>query len=910
VSEQLMKFGFMKYLSAVFFLLSNLYVHAQNNATAILTRADSLFEYGEYSNSILNYDKAAILYNKSSDTKKYLYCSIQSAECDIRLGDLEEAESTIKDALSVCSSTNISQKALLENAYAKVYMQKGQLDQAHAEIIKAIDELTRLLPPDVSSIAECYNTLGLINWLSGNDEKALEYLSQALELRKKLYGENNPSVAAVYNNIGLVYSNTDLEAALQQYEKALAIYQKTYKEIHPNIAVAYSNLGQIYRKQEVYNTSLTNYEKSLSIWSKLYTEDHPNKAFIFSSIAQVYSDKNEYENALNYSFRALEMYKKCYGEKHPNTAACYTLLGSIYSLQSDYTNALKNFQLSLISNCSDFNNTDYRINPSVKKYFDGQLLLSTFSHKSMVLEKREAEKTLRLKDLTLALSTYQSCDTLVDQLRHTRTGKNDKLALGTYAYEVYDHSIHLCILLSQNTFRKNRYIKLAYYFMEKSKASVLQESIAEAKAKYFAGIPNSELDKEEELKANISYLEQKLAKGISDENEMKSVNTSLFETKRSYEAFIRSLEKNYPEYYNLKYNVQPVNLNDFQQKLKTNDCLLEYFVSENTNSIYIFKITSTAYNLYSVPLNTNYDKYISGLRNAIRFNIKPTFIKTSEALYKQLIPSIPKKTSHLIIIADGKMGSIPFETLLSKRPATDSSDYSEMDYLIKKYSISYNYAGSLYNPKSDTKTNEKVLLFAPVDFSTYSELNSLPGTLTEVTDLDTLFSKTSNTRLYTYNNAQRAILTSDSIANYSIIHLATHGSVDQEKPELSCIYTAGTVEEDDRIYLGDMYNMHLNAGLVTLSACQTGLGKLSKGEGTIGLSRALFYSGADNIMVSLWKVSDISTQLFMTDFYHNYLNPPHKNNYYSASRDAKLQLIHSGKFSNPYYWAPFILIGE
>jgi CHAT domain-containing protein len=72
----------------------------------------------------------------------------------------------------------------------------------------------------------------------------------------------------------------------------------------------------------------------------------------------------------------------------------------------------------------------------------------------------------------------------------------------------------------------------------------------------------------------------------------------------------------------------------------------------------------------------------------------------------------------------------------------------------------------------------------------------------------------------------------------------------------------------------------------------------------------LFYSGADNIMVSLWKVSDISTQLFMTDFYHNYLNPLHKNNYYSACRDAKLQLIHSGKFSNPYYWAPFILIGE
>lgn len=103
--------------------------------------------------------------------------------------------------------------------------------------------------------------------------------------------------------------------------------------------------------------------------------------------------------------------------------------------------------------------------------------------------------------------------------------------------------------------------------------------------------------------------------------------------------------------------------------------------------------------------------------------------------------------------------------------------------------------------------------------------------------------------------------------------------------------------------------MHLNADLVTLSACQTGLGKLAKGEGLIGLSRALFYAGAANISVSLWTVSDESTQVYMNEFYMNYLNGG-QDNFAKASRDAKLKLLNSEAFSSPYYWSAFILIGN
>ena len=873
------------------------------------SKGDSLFVLGDYATASDYYSKE-ITSNNKSVTDEYLSNKIQYTLCQIRLNNLEAAQLTIDEALAECGMAFKNESALFMNAQAQVLYQKGQLDQAAFEIENAIDELMMWRFYSKTVLAELYNTEGLINWIQGNDEKALEYFNQSLELYKEADDVDASSVAGVYNNIGLVYSGFDLKLSLTYYEQAFKTYEYMYPPDHPALAVAYSNLGQIYRKQKVYNTSLLQYEKALEIWNKRYDGPHPNKAFVYSSIAQLLQEKKEYTSALEYATKALVIYQQAYGEKHPNTAACYTLIGSVYSDQRNYTKALEALQHSLIANSSTFSSTDYTKNPSIEEYFDGQLLLSTLTHKSIVLSKREAEQTLRIKDLTLALSTYQSCDTLLSQLRQTRTSKNDKLALGIYSNDVYDRSIELCLLLAENTFKKEAYLKQAYYFLERSKASVLQESIADSKAKEFAGIPNTEIKKEDAYKTMIASLEQRIAKGITDESVMKSVASELFDQKRDYEYFIRSLEKNYPAYYNLKYNIQSIKVEALQSKLKSTDCILEYFISESTNTIRIFRITQKTYDVYSIPLTDTYEKYISAIRNSIKFNIKSVFIKTSSALYEQLMPKIPKQTTHLIIIPDGRMSAIPFEALLAKTPESDTVNYTQMEFLIKKYAISYNYAGSLYDhSSSDSVIQKRVLLFAPVEFSDSSYLNPLPGTLKEVQSLNAICKSYAAADMCTYTKASRKILLSDSISQYSIIHLATHGVVDEEQPELSCIYTSGTSEEDSRIYSGDMYNMRLHADLVALSACETGLGKYAKGEGMIGLSRALFYAGADNIMVSLWTVSDQSAQLFMQDFYTDF-QPDRLQTFAFASREAKLQLLQSAEYNTPYHWAAFILIGK
>ena len=209
-----------------------------------------------------------------------------------------------------------------------------------------------------------------------------------------------------------------------------------------------------------------------------------------------------------------------------------------------------------------------------------------------------------------------------------------------------------------------------------------------------------------------------------------------------------------------------------------------------------------------------------------------------------------------------------------------------------------------------TPTAPAILLCAPVSFPDKDQLNDLPGTADEVKAISGLFqTKNFKNASYVNHDASEQLIKSDQIANYNLLHFATHGVVDENNPELSRVFLQSSSEsEDGNLYSGEIYNLKLKANLVTLSACQTGLGKISKGEGVVGLSRALAYAGAKNIVVSFWSVSDASTAALMTDFYSHLLNGSGRD-YSRNLRQAKLDLIQKGDYSTPFYWAPFVLIG-
>ena len=160
-----------------------------------------------------------------------------------------------------------------------------------------------------------------------------------------------------------------------------------------------------------------------------------------------------------------------------------------------------------------------------------------------------------------------------------------------------------------------------------------------------------------------------------------------------------------------------------------------------------------------------------------------------------------------------------------------------------------------------------------------------------------------------WENARENAIKSQSIASYRYIHFATHGIINEEHPGISGIVLTpedSLATEDGILFADEIYNLELEADLVVLSACESGLGKIVKGEGLLGLTRGFIYSGAQNVVVSLWQVADQSTAEFMIQFYQYILNG---QSYGMALWKTKLDFITDSRYAYPLEWSPFILIG-
>jgi CHAT domain-containing protein len=190
-------------------------------------------------------------------------------------------------------------------------------------------------------------------------------------------------------------------------------------------------------------------------------------------------------------------------------------------------------------------------------------------------------------------------------------------------------------------------------------------------------------------------------------------------------------------------------------------------------------------------------------------------------------------------------------------------------------------------------------------------LAALPGTQQEADQILKLVSDQDHYTAFALN-ANKVNATRPDLAQYRIVHFATHGILDTENPERSGIalslVDAQGQPQDGFLRLNDIFNLNLPAELVVLSACQTGLGKEVRGEGLVGLTRGFMYAGAPRVLVSLWSVNDESTAKLMALFYNAMLNqhlPPA-----AALRAAQIELRKNKKWQDPYYWAAFTLQGE
>ncbi len=851
-------------------------------------------------------------------------------------GEFDLAFDYYKKALQIRKKIlgeNHPETALSYNNLGIVYKAQGQYDLAIEYHQKAVGIQKKIFGEDYPELANYYQGIGSVYKEKGDLDLAMDYYMKAYTIHAKTYGESNPKVASDLVAIGTVYTDKgDYENAVDAFQRALKIQKQTLSENHPDLAMTYNNIGNIYNKNDEYDLALAFYLNALQIKEATVGQEHPEIADYYNNIGNIYASKGDYELALEYQQKALDLKIMFFGNKHPSVILSHLNMGNIYYETGEYDKALTEFQNSMVANVKGFNPepANTYTNPKLSNYYDAKKLLSSLHGKAKAFIGKFKTDTAETH-LIAAFRSYQKCDTLIGIIRKTTISKSDKIALGKLASKIYGEGIDLCSKLhnlNKDT-DGNYYLKEAFYFSEKNKAGVLLEAIAATEAKKFSGLPDSLLAIEKTQKEQIAFYEKKLAE-VFDANEEAVVRNQLFDLKQKYNKLIAGFEKDYPKYYEMKYSMKFVTVEELQNILPEKTAVRSYFLGDSL--VNIFTITANTIFLEQIQKDESFDFEIFGLRKMITSGSVADIKEFQTESYDFFIKIFPEQSLEgietVLIITEGNLGLIPFEALLTEKFSGKVDAFDKYPFLIKKYEFAYSYSANLFykNIQKTIKNGTKTanwLGIAPVFKDVKSlvindiYISALPATETEVKTINQNFkNKNLGSELRVFKEASEEFIKSDEVKKYKYLHIATHGFVNSEKPELSAIILADNKSggNDGVLYSGEIYNLELNSDLVVLSACETGLGKVSKGEGIIGLTRALLYAGTNNIIVSLWKVSDTSTSELMIDFYNELLEKMDNGNpkfaYAEYLRTAKLNMIKDKKLGHPFFWSPFILIGN
>lgn len=850
------------------------------------------FNAEDYENALAYYQKVRDFYNSDPVINTYnlsrVYSNIGAVYYSI--GNYELAMKNNFTALNITTrifGENHSYTAVNLAAIAMIYTKVNEFDIAEIFYKRAREILIKSLGYAHPEIAKINRNLGLNYYYKKEYNLAAEYIKNALDITINLFGEQNIQVADVYNELALVYSGKEeYEKAIEYYQLALRIYLEYYGKSYQRIAENYDNIAEMFYKQGKLKKSLDYYKKSLDIYNKFLREPH-------------------LEYALN-----------------------YTNTGSIYVQRKEYDKALYYFQKALIANSYSFNDTSIFANPLPSNSISRPDLLVTLREKAKCLYLRFLEKGGK-NNLAASYAAYKVTVQLLGSLRNEQRDQNRKLLLNAENKEIFSNMVDISWQLGHPD--SANHTKELFNLMEKSKSDVLYSSINDLNAKRLAGIPDSLLAIEKEIRRELAFFSLQIQKETENKDGYDTLKVLMFEEKFNrtdyeYEKFIGELEKHYPRYYELKYQTRVSGISEIQHSLPGQSALLEYFLSDSF--LYLITVTSDTCRINRTRVDTSFYMLVLHFYKSIKRADTRDFLKYSRKLYDFLVspamPLIENKTD-LVVIPDEYLLYIPFETLISSKPDSveDFPDFTKPDYLVKNFSICYHYSATLWKnshkqPDSLDIPDRGIAGFAPVFRKNSSDsgkfwlnVKELPFSENEVRDIVSRFlNKNIPSDSFITQNATENVFKSN-IHRYKYVHIATHSLINDRSPDLSKIIFYPPVDtsdlEDGSLFSEETYNLNLHADLVVLSSCETGIGRLIKGEGLMALSRGFLYSGANNIVFTLWKVYDKNTMDLMNEFYRNIL----ENKTYSESlRLAKLKLISNRATAFPVNWGAFILVGK
>jgi len=825
---------------------------------------------------------------------------------------------------------------------SKVYYAAGDYSRI-TWILNRILQLKSEIPADTyPEYFRVYNLLGLAYWNLGEPGIATNYYQKALKKTSDIF-----NLSVINGNIAINCSlNGDYPKAIYYIENTLSVLEKSEdKKKYSYIVNNYHNLGYSYYKLGNYKLARASYLKSIQISKenklgengdtyfncglaykrmdsldkadyylkkaiacniKEFGENHYITGMAYLNFAFFYSETGEFSKSELLYRKAYKILINALGNKHPYTSLCLINNGQLYYKTGNYLLALKYYQKSLISKIYNFNDSSIYANPKADVLPDIDLL-DILKLKAQALTKLAGNEN-RAKNLRAALATLELAAKFTEQLRTGFLYEVSKLQLTTKEHEIYLSLVSTASSLYEIS-GDLTYAELAFRYAEYSKYGVLRELKDEALAKGVAGIPDSIIESERRIESQISSTRMQ----IEDENKREHPSKEKIEELNLQRfTLTQRLESKYPEYYRQKYSNQVVSLPQLQGAMGRKEAILEYVLEGN--ELYTFTITGDTFSLTKQVADSTFYANLNFFNSALRSEYSSDYVAYRNAsynLYERLIhpTKLLLKNKNLLVIPGGRLSLIPFDVLIDK-PYKDSDkcDYGKESYLLRKYPIGYAYSATLYYNSINTKgsSSPSFLGIAPDYKGSKDSLRSIPTGLKSVRRVALLtLGKSLAGSKATEGNFKKYC------GRYNIIHFYAHGFEDTLNPASSMLFLSPQADSTDDGYLHawEINSMQLNAELVVLASCNSGSGKLSRGEGALSISRSFMYAGSQSVVMSLWKAYDRSTIGMLNTFYQNLQKGMRKD---EALRLAKLDYLEQANpvLAHPRFWAGIVVNGN
>lgn len=780
-------------------------------------------------------------------------------------------------------------------------------------------------------LAYSYANVGQELGYLGENDQSIAFILRALpDIRDsaRYHYEMKGFVAALYSNLGSNYLDTRDHALAEYYfRQALGMMGSSLgkEDLWPSdqLAQIWVGLGSNYAFQLKSDSSERCFEKAKQILSRIHPGQGERLAVgvMYQIQGMLSLDLGNFAQGEMQLRESLRIFKSVEGERHVDVSRVYFTLGYGFYLQNKPDSTIS---------CARLSEQALGEQPEEKSFLHFARSKSLAGKAWVQKYRNETVKDIGL--LKQAIAEAGVVETAFGHYVSSLEGELRFFSMAAGLKQAFEPALAAHLLLyrldSQQT-----HLEEAFRLSEKTKAlSWLEKFRFQHNFKAGDSLPALEQQFRKQL-ADLKTRRYSILSQNSDTATVESgaIDQKIFELSRRRDAYLKSLKEGNPALSNALYNAEVDTTTIIQRGLAANEVLLSYFIGDS--SVFIFGMTREKLRMEMLPrtiLRSSVERLIDSLRSPGRDEnaAVDTFITEAKYLYSKLIAPVKPlliEGARLIIIPDEVLCGLPFEVLFEK--GSRKKDYPDFDYLLSHYSFRYGYSATALREmekKQHRNTSTKRFLgVAPVFPGPHTggrapvlhesprnfDLDSLEHNIPEVRNVWKIMGKNSDTLIG--GNATKSNFLAQA-GQYRVILLSTHGLFNDFVVEHSFVaFTESPAGDKTSRYLlmPEVEAMTLNCDLLALSACQTALGRLRRGEGVISLTRMFAFAGAKSLLGTLWNVNDKASRELMEDFFKN-LNGQPKD---KALQQAKINYIQKQKEEKkkyPYYWAAYILVGD